>query len=264
MDEKTTVVLISIFFSVIMIGIFYVQHIIAPKISTQKYRLSVMVIISIINLYVLDRFDALFPLAVFGPFPTFLLFILATFLLFVGPMLQNYLQIQKIVMRVPDKEKYVKLMIKNKIKQFPIVDVIVAPIIEEFLYRYCNGNLWINAEISTLKIIFVSPLIFGLAHFHHFFETPDLKHKWKKALLRVLIQVGFTSLFGFWNQFCWVKTHGLLTCILLHAFCNYMQFPDFDEAFHWPDPKQRKKLILTYITGIVIFVVFTLLISLKY
>ena len=262
MNEKISVVLISIFFSILMIGLFYMQHFIAPKFSQKYYRLIIMFLIAVVNLFIMDDYDALTPVYVFGPILKSFLFILASVLLFLGPIYQNYLIIEKMISRSPDKEKYIKLTIKSRITTLPIIDVVIGPILEELLYRYCNGNLWMNVEIKTWKIIFISPLIFGLAHFHHFFEASDLKHHWKPVLKRTLLQVGFSSLFGFWDQFCYVKTRGLLTCIIIHGFCNYMQFPDFAGAFNWPDQKQRKELLQVYILGIILFIIFTIILSL--
>lgn len=259
MNEKVTVVCISILFSVLMIALFYVQHIIAPNMNKRYYRLGVMVIIAFLNFLIMDSFDALIPLNIFGPTCAALLFIISTVGLFIGPIFQNYLNDLHAESRIPDKAKYREIKRKQRIQNFPYMDVIIAPIIEEVLYRYCNGNLWMSVGISNSKIIFCSPLIFGLAHFHHFFETEDLAKYWKRALLTCIIQVGFTSLFGFWNQFCWVKTRGILTCIILHSFCNYMQFPNFKEAINWPFIQERRRLYTAYIAGIIIFCVLTLI-----
>jgi hypothetical protein len=39
-----------------------------------------------------------------------------------------------------------------------------------------------------------------------------------------------------------------------HCFCNWMGFPDFSGAIHWPRPKQTKLILAAYVAGIVAFV----------
>lgn len=75
--------------------------------------------------------------------------------------------------------------------------------------------------------MFVSPLYFGIAHVHHFYEfrlthpdTPALA-----ALLRSLFQFGFTTVFGWYATFVYLRTSSLLAVILIHSFCNWCGLP---------------------------------------
>lgn len=72
-------------------------------------------------------------------------------------------------------------------------------------------------------------MIFGLAHVHHFYEfrithphTPVIG-----ALLRSLLQFTYTTLFGGYATFIYLRTGSLLSVILVHAFCNWQGFPRF-------------------------------------
>lgn len=85
------------------------------------------------------------------------------------------------------------------------------------------------AQTSVTKTIFLSPVIFGLAHFHHFYEFRVTHSHVPVAtgLLRSLFQFGYTSLFGAYVTFLFLRTGSLLTIFVVHAFCNCMGFPRF-------------------------------------
>ena len=85
------------------------------------------------------------------------------------------------------------------------------------------------AETSVAKTIFLSPVIFGLAHFHHFYEF-RVTHPHVPVvtgLLRSLLQLSYTSLFGAYATFLHLRTGSLLALFVVHAFCNCMGFPRF-------------------------------------
>lgn len=85
------------------------------------------------------------------------------------------------------------------------------------------------AETSVAKTVFLSPVIFGLAHFHHFYEFRVTHPHVPVAhgLLRSLLQLGYTSLFGAYATFLLLRTGSLLAIVAVHAFCNCMGFPRF-------------------------------------
>lgn len=77
--------------------------------------------------------------------------------------------------------------------------------------------------------VFLSPLVFGLAHAHHFYEfritnpgTPVAA-----ALARSVLQFAYTYLFGIFATFIFLRTGSLLATIAVHMFCNYMGLPRF-------------------------------------
>lgn len=254
MISKLGAVLTSLAITIVFISIFYVQQFIAPNVTKFTYRLTVMSGTAVFNILFLVYIGAARPIYVFGDIICSALFIFTTVSLFIGPMFQYYFSFENRYKYAKDKKVFWRTFFRETYQDLRPL----PPIIEEILYRYCNGNMWESAGISQLKIIFISPFLFGIAHFHHFFESTS---PWKKKLLKVLIQVCFTSLFGFWTTFCWVKTHGLLTCIILHQFCNYMQFPNFNAAMNWPNLSQRKAIYTAYIAGLIIFCCFTYIIA---
>lgn len=71
--------------------------------------------------------------------------------------------------------------------------------------------------------IFLSPLIFGLAHIHHFYEfrITNAKTPITAALARSVLQFAYTYLFGVFATFIFLRTGSLLAIIAIHMFCNY-------------------------------------------
>jgi prenyl protein peptidase len=77
------------------------------------------------------------------------------------------------------------------------------------------------------QTVFLTPVIFGLAHVHHFYEfrltnpqVPVLD-----ALLRSCFQMAYTTLFGAYATFIYMRTGSLLAVCAIHAFCNSMGLP---------------------------------------
>ncbi|KAF2118717.1 hypothetical protein BDV96DRAFT_361750 [Lophiotrema nucula] len=106
---------------------------------------------------------------------------------------------------------------------------VVGPVSEELIWRALIIPLHILAKFSGKQIIFLTPLYFGIAHVHHLYEfrlthpqTPIMV-----AIFRSLFQFTYTSLFGFFAAFAFLRTGNLLSIILAHSFCNFMGLPRF-------------------------------------
>ncbi|KAF1997198.1 CaaX prenyl protein-like proteinase Rce1 [Amniculicola lignicola CBS 123094] len=104
-----------------------------------------------------------------------------------------------------------------------------GPVTEELIWRSLVIPLHILARFSGKQIIFLTPLYFGIAHAHHLYEfrlthprTPMFM-----AILRSVFQFAYTSLFGFFAAFVFLRTGNLLSIILAHSFCNVMGLPRF-------------------------------------
>ncbi|KAG4437746.1 hypothetical protein IFR05_006780 [Cadophora sp. M221] len=104
---------------------------------------------------------------------------------------------------------------------------VIGPITEEVLFRSTSVPLLLLARTSNTTIVFLTPIIFGLAHIHHFYEfrithpnTPVIT-----AILRTVFQLAYTTLFGGYVTFLYMRTGSLLGVILVHVFCNWMGLP---------------------------------------
>jgi len=97
------------------------------------------------------------------------------------------------------------------------------------MFRSAIVPLHLLAHVSPGHVVFVAPLYFGIAHIHHFYEfclthpdTPALA-----ALLRSLFQFGYTTIFGWYATFIYLRTGSLPAVILVHSFCNWCGLPRF-------------------------------------
>ncbi|OQR97739.1 peptidase family U48 [Achlya hypogyna] len=129
-----------------------------------------------------------------------------------------------------------------------------APLTEEFVFRGCMAALLLNAGFSVSHIVFLSPLAFGVAHAHHFYEHVRGGMPWMRALAIVVFQLVYTTVFGIYATFLFLRTGQLVAIIVVHAFCNVMGFPDL--SFVSPDSDlytYRHSILGVYLVGIVCF-----------
>ncbi|KAI9147916.1 hypothetical protein HJFPF1_11734 [Paramyrothecium foliicola] len=106
-------------------------------------------------------------------------------------------------------------------------NMVAGPVTEECLFRSAAVPLLLVAGSSVARTIFLSPLVFGLAHLHHFYEF-RITHPHVPliaAIARSVLQLSYTSLFGMYATFIFVRTGSLAAAILIHTFCNYMGLP---------------------------------------
>jgi prenyl protein peptidase len=78
-----------------------------------------------------------------------------------------------------------------------------------------------------LTTIILTPVIFGLAHVHHLYEF-RLTHPrvpLAMALARSVFQFAYTTLFGAYATFLFLRSGSLLAVCGVHAFCNCMGLP---------------------------------------
>src|SRR5689334_16969362 len=81
--------------------------------------------------------------------------------------------------------------------------------------------------MSLVQTIFLTPVIFGLAHIHHFYEFrithPNVPSA--AAIARSVLQFSYTTLFGAYATFLFLRTGSLLAATVAHSFCNVMGLP---------------------------------------
>lgn len=102
-----------------------------------------------------------------------------------------------------------------------------GPLTEELLFRSAAIPLMILARTPLTKTIFLSPLVFGLAHVHHLYEF-RVTHRnvpMSAAVLRSAFQLGYTTLFGAYATFLYLRTGSLLAVFAVHVLCNCMGLP---------------------------------------
>lgn len=116
-------------------------------------------------------------------------------------------------------------------------NIIVAPLSEELVFRSQVISLYLLAKVSPTRIVFTTPLIFGMAHLHHLsanirshtppgHRSPPLAI-WLQCIAISLFQFAYTSLFGFFAAFALLRTGSLYGVVLVHSFCNWQGVPQF-------------------------------------
>lgn len=106
---------------------------------------------------------------------------------------------------------------------------IAGPFTEEVLFRslVLSLHLLTRPPSSQSILIFVTPLYFGIAHIHHFYEY-ILTHPFTPlppALFRSMVQFGYTTVFGWYAAFLLLRTGNIWGVVIVHAFCNWMGLP---------------------------------------
>lgn len=114
-------------------------------------------------------------------------------------------------------------------------NLLIAPVGEETVFRALTIPLFLVAKTSPVRIVFLTPLVFGGAHLHHLVEfvqsrTPA-SHRyppaavWINGVAMSLFQFVYTSLFGFFAAFVFLRTGNIWAVMVAHSFCNRMGVP---------------------------------------
>ncbi len=128
---------------------------------------------------------------------------------------------------------------------------VVAPFTEEFTFRACMVPILLG-HFSERGAVVLSPLLFGVAHLHHMVERVRRGQDLRTAALISLFQMVYTSVFGAYSAFLFLRTGHLAAPVVIHGFCNFMGFPDFSELLTQP-PKRRTLLLGAYMLGAGLF-----------
>ncbi|KAG6006052.1 hypothetical protein E4U21_007412 [Claviceps maximensis] len=106
-------------------------------------------------------------------------------------------------------------------------NMVAGPITEECLFRSSAVPLLLMAGCSGKSIILFSPLVFGTAHLHHFYEfrVTHPQTPLAVAIARSILQLSYTTLFGAYATFLFLRTGSLLAVVIVHTFCNAMGLP---------------------------------------
>lgn len=107
-------------------------------------------------------------------------------------------------------------------------NLIAAPYAEEVVFRGCLVPALASTGLGALKVSFIAPLFFGLAHAHHAylkFQRGEMHLKF--IILQTVFQFLYTSLFGAYVSYAFLRTGSVLAVAASHSFCNLLGLPDF-------------------------------------
>ncbi|GAA5840770.1 hypothetical protein JCM11251_001693 [Rhodosporidiobolus azoricus] len=133
---------------------------------------------------------------------------------------------------------------------------VVAPLTEEVTFRSCIVAASYLGGFSKTSLVFLTPMWFGLAHVHHAWETYLAGGRTKQALVQGVVQSTFqfayTTLFGWYASFLFLRTGSILPPFLAHALCNMLGLPPLGWALH-SFPEKKTSIYASYLSGIALF-----------
>ncbi|XP_047433364.1 CAAX prenyl protease 2 [Mugil cephalus] len=127
---------------------------------------------------------------------------------------------------------------------------VVAPLTEELVFRACMLPMLVPCA-GPSTAIFICPLFFGVAHFHHVIELLRFRQGTLSGIfLSAVFQFSYTAVFGAFTAFIFIRTGHLIGPVLCHSFCNYMGFPSISTAMEHP---YRLTILSSYLLGVFLF-----------
>ncbi|KAJ7768946.1 hypothetical protein B0H16DRAFT_1518705 [Mycena metata] len=133
---------------------------------------------------------------------------------------------------------------------------VMGPLTEEIVFRACVLAVYTMGSATRWEMIAFAPLVFGLAHVHHAWDTYNrygrTSDAFKRAAFSTLFQTAYTTLFGAYASFLLLRTNSLLPPLVAHIFCNIMGLPQIgDELRRFP--AYKRMITAAYIIGIICF-----------
>ncbi|KAH9469021.1 hypothetical protein Pst134EA_009543 [Puccinia striiformis f. sp. tritici] len=145
---------------------------------------------------------------------------------------------------------------KSIINIYVIRALILGPLYEEIVFRGCIIGFHLLGKdhpSSKLELIFTTPFWFGFAHVHGIWESYRTLGGTRKALMiatiQTLVQFIYTTIFGWYAAFIYLRTGSVFSATLCHSFCNYMGLPPLLESME-KFPTKRILIILNYLIGL--------------
>ncbi|KDE08329.1 hypothetical protein MVLG_01370 [Microbotryum lychnidis-dioicae p1A1 Lamole] len=137
-----------------------------------------------------------------------------------------------------------------------IRNYIVGPWTEELVFRSAIISISALGGWYKKQLVFLTPLYFGIAHVHHAYEVYIGHGRTKQALVNGVLgsafQFAYTTLFGWYAAFLFVRTGSILPSILVHTFCNWWGLPPIVDALR-VYPEKKIPILASYVLGIATF-----------
>lgn len=120
--------------------------------------------------------------------------------------------------------------------------LIWAPIVEELVFRALLLALATRRGCSSGEATLIAAVSFGIAHLHHLRTH---------GLVPVLLQLGYTTVFGILASSLFFRLRHVAGPIAAHVYCNLWGFPAF--AFLDANEPRRVAIALGYVVGLAAF-----------
>ncbi|XP_041656771.1 CAAX prenyl protease 2-like isoform X1 [Cheilinus undulatus] len=187
-----------------------------------------------------------------GLLPAAVLPLLLTMVFYLGPLVQTAMDnpsgFTEELQSVLDVQSW-RLCVSDAVW---LRNQVVAPVTEELVFRGAMLPMLVPCTGPTAAI-FTAPLFFGVAHFHHIIEQ---RHLYKDSMRVILLVSGmqflYTTVFGVFTAFIFMRTGHVVGPVLCHSFCNSQGLPDIGSALRHP---QKPALLFSYVMGLLLFLV---------
>ncbi|CAG4957452.1 unnamed protein product [Colias eurytheme] len=177
-----------------------------------------------------------------GIFQAFVLPLLLTVILFLGPL---SMQVFSGAWRIYIEPMYWVSCWQDLVW---VRNHIMAPLSEEWVFRACMMPLLLQC-LKPMSAVFIGPILFGIAHFHHVLEQIKAGCEVKTALIVSCFQFTYTTMFGAYSSYLFLRTRHFVAPLMAHIFCNHMGFPNFADVPLFP-PMERFIIICNYLLGL--------------
>ena len=182
--------------------------------------------------------------------------LLLTASLFLGPMYLHFLHHPSLSLLLAHAGSFLSSLSSERSLLIKLRNLLLAPVCEEFIFRACVISLLLAADLPYSALLLLSPLLFGLSHLHHLVGLMRSKgFSVPQAVAAVGFQLLHTTLFGTYAAYVYLSTGSVVACMLCHAFCNWMEFPDLGwigNVYH-PAYKRRVSVALVFVVGMLLF-----------
>ena len=173
---------------------------------------------------------------------------------------------------VPDSYELLWIALRN---------YVLAPLTEEIVFRGCmvpvlllafskassseedttsdTSSTLSSSTVVRRQVSLIAPLFFGVAHLHHAWTRLAQKDggngRRATIVLSTVVQFLYTTVFGAYVSYAYLRTGSLLAVILGHAYANWRGLPDLTFVHHPPQGlvRYRRGILVCYGIGIVLF-----------
>ena len=170
-----------------------------------------------------------------------LLPLLLTMVLFAGPLVMAALDGDLVDLAPSNFSPHRALASLSRLQT--LRNLVVGPVSEEWVFRACMCPLLYGAGFGDSANVFTSGALFGAAHVHHVY---DAGYPWKV----VAVQFTYTTLFGAYSSYLFLRTGLVVGPVLAHAFCNSQGLPDFAGV---PRHPQSRLVAAAFVVGLASF-----------
>ncbi|KAJ6466869.1 hypothetical protein C8R45DRAFT_1020364 [Mycena sanguinolenta] len=189
-------------------------------------------------------------LAILGVrWPENILSCLQTPVLFLGPLYGSYLAARS---KYPLRHDFLEMFTT----WIGFRNYVWGPLTEEIVFRACVLAVYALGGAARWRMIAFAPLVFGLAHVHHAWDTYNrlgrTQDALRRAALSTVFQTAYTTLFGAHTSYLFLRTSSLVPPLTAHVFCNIMGVPQIQSEMR-RFPAQKRAIVAVYIAGIALF-----------